>query len=316
MQTQCPHCHEWSECDDHICPFCGAPLTPSHVTTLSKAPADIANQNSRHSLIHSKRFWLVCIALGCLITAALILWKRPLSEAEIYYADQFKIIEESEKVEWWQDQFETNLDFTLDSVNQGCLWYYENLPQSISRYRSIAEDKITKTLLNRHRSGKCTKGKKDNLLKAWHLGENNQHEKICYVDSLHPPKGTRPDDPGQFRLSVILEGPNYGNVQIEPLHIFRPGHEWKTKNKLVTYYYAVDDDDINMSVSDIKLIQKPFDYNFEFYSYQLKRGKYLHIVFPVIPALPEDKPDIFYFVYRTFPIWDIDACGTWAKHIK
>lgn len=289
MQTQCPHCHEWSESDGVVCPLCGASLT----SKMRHEP-----RKASKPFYQTRRFWGILVVCVCLIGIVVYNLYEP-DETQMYQARLRENIAKLKKADTWDNNFKSK----VESIHTDCLWYYEDLPLAISEGFKNAQ--IAKILLQKHLDGKCTKGKKDNLLKAWHITKNSNDEQICYVDSFHPPKGTRDNEPGQFRLYVSMSGQNRGDYFIESLSDYRIGDSFD-QGSLGEYFLTVDDNEVR---SEVLNNLKP---SFELDTYYLRKGQFLHVVFPVIKIDDAVREGYFFYIYRVFPLDGIDLCGSYA----
>ena len=293
MQIECPHCHQWTKFDGQVCPLCGVPL-------------ETGIQNEADGAEHKNRNIYRILCLVCVIGAVIwIVTRLTMSEPEESNEVEQKIIEEIASGH--------AADLVLNKYHSDCLWYYENLPQSISRFNRRDEKEIATYLTYRPRYS-CKKDTDEaKILWSWHLDVNHRNEKICYTYSFHPSKGTDEKEPGQFRLSIILSGENRGNVLIEPLSAFRPGYDRYDQDKDISFYYSVDFVNFDKSIAKLRRLENDFDYGIEINFHDLRKGWYLETVFPVTAIDPGDKQDIFYFVYRLFPLKGIDTCGEWVQ---
>ncbi|GEM_PF-2277788 len=298
MQIQCPKCHEWLENKDNFCPLCGASLDGQ------KHDSQNDNQKNKKKIYHSKWFWIASIIGVCFVVwIAAHFGSSEADERQSYFQMQKQVMQAVNGVSWYKDSF----DIYTHAVNPDCLWYYENIPHPITRETVVTGDKIEPTIITKHQQNKCANGKDDKLLRAWHLGEDDNNNPICYTDSLHPPKGVHDYEPGQFRLSFMLDSNHLGTI--ESLSDYCPGYPEAEGNRHFRAYFASDSQKMEYVIGDIERELGKFN----IYAQYIKGGKYLHVVFPVMHPNYSQEEKMFFYVYRVFSLDGIEICGEWAK---
>ena len=302
MQIQCPKCHGWSESDDiNICPLCGESLDGKHHDRQND------DLERKKKIFRSKWFWIACVAglgfVGWIVSQ--LNSSSELGEIQAYFQSQKQAMQ---SIQSMRGYYSDNSSFTdyINQINPDCLWYYENFPHPITKETIFSQGYFEPKVIVKHQQNKCTNGKEDKLLRAWHLGEDENHKPICYTDSLHPPKGVHDYEPGQFRLSFELDSNRLG--WIESLSEYLPGYP-KEENTKYYVYFASDSQQQEYVIGDTERDKDRFN----IYAKYIKGGKYLHVVFPVMHPKYSTDENMFFYVYRALSLDGIEICGEWAK---
>ena len=96
---------------------------------------------------------------------------------------------------------------------------------------------------------------------------------------------------------------------IESLCEYYPGYPEEEKQNNYYVYFASDSQKMEYVIGDTERHTDKFN----IYAKDMKGGKYLHVVFPVMHPKYSKDENMFFYVYRAFSLDGIEICGEWAK---